>query len=225
MLSTSAQGRPSMVVGGRVPGGRASVGSRARGKVSAGRVAACRFVVGVAAAGVLVSGCGSSSAPAPIVMPTPSGVASPVVSTSPTLDPAAMAKAEVLAVYRTFMDARNRSLNDPTKRPDRRLDQVSTGAAKNAVFSLAVYYRARGLAIHGSPTSTVSTFGPMLEGGRVAVFQDCLDSTSSFPIFAKSGKSALAPNQPRRVLIEVQAVKEGTSWLIRQWTPNRGKAC
>jgi hypothetical protein len=149
----------------------------------------------------------------------------PPPSVSPTPDPVEQARSEVLAVYRTFMDARNKSLHDPTKRPDRRLDIVSTGAARSGVYSLSIFYRTRELAVHGSPISIPGVVQIQSGRERVAKFRDCLDSTDSFPIFAKTGKSALAPDQPRRVIIEVAAVEQGPKWLISTWLPRKGQLC
>lgn len=184
-----------------------------------------RRPVGVAlalgAAGLLATGCATSPAAPPVVV---SQTPAPTISTSPTPDPVEQTKAEVLAVYRTFMDARNKSLNDPTKRPDGRLDRISTGIAKRDLFSLAVFYRARGIAIRGAITSNlagrdVSVFG------ETAKIIDCVDGSAATPILVRSGKSVLAPNQSPRLVVDSVAVFDQGEWRISSWTPRRPSSC
>lgn len=184
------------------------------------------------AAAVLMTGCSSAgSADAPGVAPTPAGSTSSGTSASPTStsaspssseDPQAQARADVLAVYATFMDARNKSLNDPRKPPDRRLFKVSIPPARDQAYDLVVYYRQQGIAVHGG---TRSNLGALSFSGPVARFEDCLDSTDSKPVFVATGKSALAPNQPRRVVIRVEAALEKGAWWVKRWLPDRGNTC
>ncbi len=178
---------------------------------------------------VPLAGCSSGAV---AESPSPAGqsrstvpVTSPPPSQSPSPDPSAAAAAEVLRVYAIFMDARNKSLNDPRKPPDKRLASVSTGPARNGVLSLAVYYRSRGIAIKGAPAShpiVVKTSGDPVS--RVWI-DDCVDSTESPPIFVSTGKSALAPGQQRRVRVRAVANFRSSSWKISTWTPNRDESC
>lgn len=176
----------------------------------------------------LLAGCAADGSAAPAA-PTPGTATSTPVPTSATplpstsgVDPQAQAKAAVLAAYATFMDARNKSLNDPRKPPDRRLFQVSIPPARDQLYNLVLDYRQQGIAVRGATTSETQ---PVRLEGRAAMFDDCLDSHLSMPVFIKTGKSALAPNQVRRVVIRVEAVNDGGVWWVNKWTPERGNTC
>ena len=169
------------------------------------------------------AGCASSPTgePSPAVMTTSP---TPPPSVSPTPDPIEQAKAEVLAVYSTFIDARNKSLHDPTKRPDGRLDMVSTGEAKRDLFSLAFYYRKRGMAIRGDTVSSARVSSLSGTAGAARIL-DCVDGSNAIPIIAATGKSVLAPNQSSRLLVDVNLAKATGSWMISSWVPRRNQPC
>lgn len=140
------------------------------------------------------------------------------------MDPQAQAKADVLAAYATFMDARNKSLNDPRKPPDRRLFKVSIPPARDELYNLVLYYRAKGLLISGDTKSTpdVSTFKL---SGEAATFMDCVDGSDAIPTDRKSGKSVIAPDQKPRLWVEVRGKHTDGSWFIDKWDIKRNRPC
>jgi hypothetical protein len=180
----------------------------------------------LAAAAALVAGCsaaGSAETPAPTVSPespTPQTMSASPSASEP--DPQAQAKADVLAVYATFMDARNKSLNNPRKPPDRRLFQVSIPPARDGAYNAVLYYRRQGIKVRGAPVSNPSV-GKIT--GEFAKISDCLDSNPSLPVFVNTGESALAPGQGRRIVIDVDAKRVDGAWQISRWVPDRSHKC
>jgi hypothetical protein len=182
-------------------------------------------------AAVLLSGCSAADPADPPARLTPGSTSSaptgqpPVTTAPPTTDPDAATKTEILRVYAKFMKIRNRLLNNPIKPPDPDLKRFSTGGAERGVLNLAVYYRSKGLRIKGAPTSTPGAI--MIDGKppNLATFSDCLDSTKSFPVLAKTGESALAPGQSRRIQILVSAIHRRSAWKVSVWVPHRDRPC
>ncbi len=176
---------------------------------------------------VPLAGCSSGAV---AESPSPAGrsrsavpVESPPPSQSPSPDPSAAAAAEVLRVYAIFMDARNKSLNDPRKPPDRRLFEVSIPPARNDLYNLVLYYRARHMRIRGATASHVEP--PRFETQKTASIRDCVDGSDAVPVSTESGKSLIAPNQPPRLWVHSIAQLQRGRWVIQDWQVQRGHEC
>jgi hypothetical protein len=139
-------------------------------------------------------------------------------------DPQAQAKADVLAVYATFMDARNKSLNNPRKPPDRRLFQVSIPPARDELYNLVLYYRAKGMLVSGA-TRSAPSLSTLEIHGETASFMDCVDGSDAIPTDRKSGESAIAPDQEPRLWVEVRGTHTDGTWFIDKWDVKRNRPC
>lgn len=188
-----------------------------------------RAILGAAFAGaLLLAGCAADGSAS--VSPPAQGTATPTPATGPVTpsasspDGQAQAKAAVLAAYATFMDARNKSLNDPRKPPDRRLFQVSIPPARDEFYNGLLYYRRKGIEVRGAALSNPES--PTLSSDLgVARFRDCVDDSDASPVLRRTGESVAAPGQAARVWVEVTAVNPDSGWVIQRWVVKRVSPC
>lgn len=220
-MSRRQHRRPCVSVAARESygGGRAASSSR-RGRVGS-------LVLASLAVAAVSSGCTSDSpAPGPLSplgSEPPLSQSAPVASSpAPPASPTVSDEDAIRAAYATFMDARNVSLNDPRKPPDRRLWQVSIPPARDGVYSLVLHYRVRKLRVVGGPASTLSN---LKVNGDSAQFKDCVDSRNVDVVFARTGESALSPGQSRIVPVDVDLVRADVGWQVKHWLPRRGEEC
>lgn len=188
------------------------------------RAVAVALATVLLATGCSASPAGTAASAGSVTDLAPASSSPPAPSSTPTVDPQAQAEAAVLAAYATFMDARNKSLNDPRKPPDRRLFQVSVPPARDDLYNLVLYYRRNGMLIRGVATSVPGPHGIELGRDR-ATFQDCVDGTDAVPIVRASGKSAMAPNQKPRLWVDVGATWIDGEWAIDRWDVKRDSPC
>jgi hypothetical protein len=59
----------------------------------------------------------------------------------------------------------------------------------------------------------------------MAAITDCVDSTDWVPVHAKTGKSARAPGQKTRVIMESTAETYDGRWVIRTSLARRDRTC
>jgi hypothetical protein len=180
-------------------------------------------------AAVLLSGCSAADPADPPASLTPGSTSSaptgqpPATTAPPTTDPDAATKTEILRVYRTFMAARNKSLRNPEKPPDRRLFDVSVPPARSQAYNLVLYYRERGVHIGGNTRSR--PLPPALSGGKNATIRDCVDGSDAIPVVTKTGKSVIAPGQPPRLWVDVGIERRMEKWVVNEWNVRRGSPC
>ncbi len=84
-----------------------------------------------------------------------------------------------------------------------------------------------GIIFKGRPRWTPRATAISLDGRPQSVtIEDCFDVDTWEPVFASSGKSALAPGQPKRYVITSTAKRfEGVGWLLTESTADRSRSC
>jgi hypothetical protein len=105
------------------------------------------------------------------------------------------------------------------------LARFAVDKAAADVASSVMLFRQQGIELRGepvlSPTVTAMTPGDP----ATASITDCVDSTRWSPVYAATGKSALAPGQPMRVVVESTASTYAGRWVIRTSTAFRDRPC
>lgn len=170
---------------------------------------------------LVISGC-TDARPDDAIPRTPSSSAAPTTP-SPTVDPHAAAKAEVLAAYRGFW----RAATDAEARPNRKhpqLTRYATDEALAAEQATIVLYRQQGIVGRGEPRLSPEVVALNQQPGS-AVIADCLDLTGVDAVYRSTGESAIAPGQSRRHRATATAVRRDGRWVIRELTADRKQPC
>jgi hypothetical protein len=159
---------------------------------------AAATLVGVCAA---LSACTTSSGST--VLPTVSSAsATTAVSGSPPVSPPSNAadSASALAAYSGFWSARVATYASPQLGASPSLRRYSIDKAFADTRATALIYAENGIVRHGGP-SHFTTVAIISTGTQAALtITDCLDTTHWQPIYIKTGKSAAAPGQSKRVM-------------------------
>jgi hypothetical protein len=93
------------------------------------------------------------------------------------------------------------------------------------VEATVLVYRQQGIEVRGEPAIAPQVTSVSLGPTPSIAIRDCLDSTNWTPVFAATGKSALAPNQPKRVVVESTATIYAGRWVVRSSTASRDRTC
>ena len=179
---------------------------------------------GVAAAVLLSAAvCASCSSPPESPPPRP---ATSSTSSTPTVsaDPQAATKTKIIEAYKGFLTERDELLSHPYSIKGVQLTSFASGEALERVYAAAIAYRRNGIYLRGAvKTNPVVSELNISKMGSTVV--DCLDSSQALPFFERTGKSALAPNQPLRVTVIATVQNERGHWLVTKWIPDRRKSC
>lgn len=144
---------------------------------------------------------------------------------TPSVDPlVAQATADILTVYRAWWDARVRYMADPTNEPTE-LSYNSQDKALGAVRDGADHYAFDGIVNTGAPVISPEVSDVTFEASGSAIIRDCVDVTNWKPVYAASGESALAPDQPTRVVVVSTAFIYADRWVIGDTTVDRESSC
>ena len=181
-------------------------------------------VVTVVAA--LTTACSSATTPptqsptAPTTPPTPS-TTSPSPSPSPTAEVATAA----LASYQAFWTAKVASQAHPTRKPGPELATYSIDKALADAQATVLLLRRSGVEMHGQPSHDAKVTSVHLSDPKSVSIRDCLDSTNWTPVYVATGKSALAPGQSPRVVVDSLATIYNGHWVIRESVAHRDQPC
>ena len=174
---------------------------------------------------VLLTACsGSPSAAPPTSSTTTPPPTSPSVSATPSPDPTATAKAEVLAVYRGYWAAKVAAHAAPAGPVPKDLSTYAIAKAQTDTEATILRLRQQGIAFRGAPVLSPDVTTIDL-GQASAAISDCVDSTHWLPVFVATGKSALAPGQPMRVIVESTARIYSGRWVIDTSVAHRDRTC
>ena len=177
---------------------------------------------------IIVAGCSAASPAQSLTSPSQTSSATPTDSSStrPTAASNAVAEASTaaLTVYRAFWSAQVASDAAPgthgTGVSRFAVDQALAAAQANLVL-----FRANGIAMRGAPTLTPVVTSVTLAQPPTVSIRDCLDSTHWAPVYTATGQSALAPGQPRRVVVMSTATIYDGHWVINSSTIHRDEPC
>ncbi len=185
-----------------------------------------RAVAVVTVVAALTTACSSATTP-PTQSPTASSTA-PTPSTtspSPTPSPTAEAATAALASYDAFWTAKVASQADPTRKPGPDLATYSIDKALADAQATVLLLRRSGVEMHGQPRHDAKATAVNLGDPKTVSIQDCLDSTDWTPVYAATGKSALAPGQSLRVVVDSLATVYNGHWVIRESVAHRDQPC
>ena len=157
------------------------------------------------------------------------------LSTSPTTttaspqsaspNPTEQAKAAALKSYSAFWLAQVSSEAHPKHRPDPGLVKHAIDKALADAQATIFLYRQNGIEMRGEPTHSAEVTSVVLTDPQTVAITDCLDSTHWRPVYAATGKSALAPGQSPRVIVESTATVYNGRWVIRTSVAHRDRSC
>jgi hypothetical protein len=173
---------------------------------------------------VLVACSSPSSAPATPLTPATTAAPTSSVSSSASPDPTASARRDVLDTYRRYWAAQVQAQARPTDPVPADLRTYAVDKALTDVESTVLLYRQQGIELRGEPVLSPTVTALALEPARAGI-SDCVDSTHWTPVFTATGKSALAPGQPTRVVFESTATVYAGRWVIRSSTVHRDRTC
>lgn len=179
-------------------------------------------IVVAATIGALAA-CTGSPTPSPY---SPSLTSVPATSSAtPRPDATATATSEVLTVYRGYWAERVKAQASPDKPVPADLDTVAIDKALTDVKSSVLRFRQQGIEFRGEPVLSPTVASIQLGDRASASISDCVDSTHWTPVFVSTGKSALAPDQPMRVVVESSARIYNGRWVIDSSVAHRDRTC
>jgi hypothetical protein len=169
----------------------------------------------------------------------PSATQSPTVSTStsesdastspstpsPSPDPTASASSAALASYAAFWDAKVESQAKPAQGPPATLARYSIDKALADAQAAILIFRHSGIEMRGKPAHSAEVTSVTLTATPMVSIRDCLDSTRWLPVYSASGKSALAPGQSARVVVDSTATTYDGRWVISASVAHRDQPC
>lgn len=154
----------------------------------------------------------------------------PTASTSPTTTPSATPDANTAAgkaaldAYLGFRriqvaaEAKGDSVN-------RQLDKYAGDKALANEYVNLVQMSKAGVVMRGQPAFHPEVTDVSLGADPLVTIMDCIDRATWTPIYKATGKSAIAPNQPARVLAIAHARPFGRGWVVTDITTDRGRTC
>jgi hypothetical protein len=165
----------------------------------------------------------SESAPSADASTSSTGPSATPGSASP--DPTQKATDAVHTSYDEFWAAQVNSQASPQKRPDPGLARYSIDKALADAQATIFLFRKNGIEMRGHPTHEVEVTSLTLSDPPSASITDCLDSTKWRPVYAATGKSARAPGQSSRVIVESTATVYDGRWVISTSIAHRDRSC
>jgi hypothetical protein len=133
--------------------------------------------------------------------------------------------AAALAAYRGFWQAQVQAQADPTREVPPALRTFAVDKALANVEAAVLLYRQQGIEVRGEPALSPEVTSLSLGATPVVAIRDCVDSSRWTPVFVATGRSALAPSQPSRVVVESTATTHAGRWVIRTSTAHRDRTC
>lgn len=183
-----------------------------------------------AAAGIAVvivltlPACTSSSTPGGASTAGPTETSSSPSPSGSVTDPNAEAITGALRAYEGFWDAKVATLRHP-KHEDPELRTYAIDKALTDTRATALLYARNGITRKGEPERDPKATVEVLEPTPRVVIVDCVDASDWIPRYAATGKSALAPGQPLRVVVDSTAQLYEGRWVIRTSVSHRDKPC
>lgn len=162
----------------------------------------------------------------PVTPPATSTSQTPTASsTSPTDEATTLASQAALASYAAFWRAKVQSQADPAKAPPSALSKYAIDKALADAQATVLLLRRNGVAMTGAPTHSPAVIDVSLGATPTVQISDCLDSSHWTPVFVATGKSALAPGQATRVVVDSTATTFAGRWVIRTSVAHRDQTC
>lgn len=164
----------------------------------------------------------SSSSPPPPSSTSPSRSSS--TSPTPSPDASAAAREAALAAYRGFRRAQVAAEATADARNPELAKYAGDKALAQERANLLQLAEA-GIVVTGKPIFSPEVTAVSLGSSPVVTITDCVDTQGWTPVYKATGKSAAAPNQPRRILATALARPYGDGWIITELTTDRSRTC
>ncbi|MBY8889229.1 hypothetical protein K7472_30935 [Streptomyces sp. PTM05] len=173
----------------------------------------------LAAAALLLTGCGGSghSSSGPMPSSTPSH--------SPSPDATSTAEQEVLAAWSGMRaeQVKAYATGDSSKT---KLTSYAFDKALAKIQGELFDYRQAGVVFRGSPSSTAKvTDVDLSQTPHQAAVQECFDTTHWTPVVKATGKDASTPGQIRRYTVMGSVRTVGTKWMVVDFTVEKTQPC
>jgi hypothetical protein len=156
---------------------------------------------------------------------SPSSLGTETASTPPNRAADATVTSAILTAYRGYWDVRVGILAHPPEAIPKELATYAVDKAAADVASSALLFRQQGIELRGEPVLSPAVTAVTTGEPATASITDCVDSTRWTPVYAATGKSALPPGQPMRVVVESTASTYSGRWVIRTSTAFRDRTC
>ncbi len=151
--------------------------------------------------------------------------ASTSLSTASATDPSAKAARAALAAYRGFRAAQVKAEASGIMEGSG-LQNYAFDNAEAYVGGAILLFRHEGVVMRGRPVLHPHVEDVNLTSSPSTVsIQDCFDTSAWEAVFADSGKSAVAPNQARRIVVDALVEVHGGRWKVRNITNHRDRTC
>ena len=163
-------------------------------------------------------------------MPAPESTTAPPPSPTVSVDPTiAAAEGAILEAYRGYWAAQVKVLRDPASFADlahadwSEPRQFAVDKALANLVSTAQLYAQNGIANVGEPALNprVSEIVP----NQSASVSDCVDGSHWQPIYVATGKSAAAPGQASRLVVNSTLLVYDNRWVVNASIVNRETTC
>ncbi|MCX4993349.1 hypothetical protein [Streptomyces sp. NBC_00568] len=181
----------------------------------------------IAASLMALSACSSDDEDSGDSSKQPSSASSPSrPSKSPSTDPQAAARKDVLTAYSAFWREQVKAYGQANiKGTD--LKKYATKEALGQAMADVLVMQQAGTATKGAPTHQAEVTSLTLTGSiPKASVRDCLDISHWNTIKKKSGQVKPFPSaQPLRYITTAKAEKWGKQWLITEVTPDGEQTC
>lgn len=167
-----------------------------------------------------------SGSPVTPVSSSSTGAAStsPTLTATATPDATTVAGKAALDAYRGFRKAQVVAEASANAHNQDLAKYAGDKALANERVSLIEMAKA-GVVMTGQPVFRPEVTDVSLGAASQVTITDCIDRATWTPIYKATGKSAIAPNQPTRVLAIAQARPYGGGWVITDITTDRGRTC
>ncbi|MEV0604639.1 hypothetical protein AB0I82_35815 [Streptomyces sp. NPDC050315] len=165
-----------------------------------------------------VSACGTDSEGTP--ENKPKSKPSPTVS----VDPQAAEKKQVLKVYRSMWETKNRSFAKAELDPD--VKKYASGKALGDIKVTTLYYEGRGHVMKGEPIlhPEVTAIDTKSKPAKATV-EDCVDSSHYDEVDKKTGKKVDFGDGPRRHPNSTTLRMIGDKWFVWETSIDRERSC
>ena len=143
---------------------------------------------------------------------------------TPSPDPTKQAADAALAAYRGFRQAevRAEAKADPKGSG---LERYAFDKALDGVYSAVLYFRQQGIVVRGTPTLNPTVTSVTVGAPSRALITDCFDTSKWEAVYKDTGKSAVAPDQPRRTVVTAAVEVYRGKWMVRTVTNQRDRSC
>jgi hypothetical protein len=148
----------------------------------------------------------------------------PTSSLAPSPGPSAQAAQAALAAYRGFRAAQVKAGATGHVKGSG-VEQYAFDNALSGVEADILLFQQQGIVMRGQPLLSPRVIAVDLSGAPAVTLVDCVDVSHWIPVFAKTGKSAVASGQASRTVVDVAVGVSDSRWKVRSLVDHRDRTC